>query len=396
MDKKTIRDIEVKDKRVLVRVDLNVPMDEITGQITDETRITAIIPTIEYLLEKRAKIILCSHLGRPKGNVVESMRLAPVAKRLSEILGLPVKTTDDCVGPQVEEAVSQMSPGDIMLLENLRFHAGEEKNDSVFAKRLADLADLFVNDAFGVAHRVHASTVGVTKHIPAVGGLLIEKEIEMLHKALDVPERPLTTIVGGAKVSDKIILIDHMLNKVDNLLVGGGMVSTFLKALGYEIGNSLVEPDKIELAKKLMQKAKENNTNLVLPADLIVADKFDKYASIAIVPVKRIPKARIVMDIGPKTVDAFSRIINNSKTILWNGPMGVFEYSKFSKGTKDIANLLADMDAITIIGGGSTSEAVDSLGLASKMVHVSTGGGASLKLLEGSPLPGLEALLDKE
>ena len=396
MDKKTIRDIEVKDKRVLVRVDLNVPMDEITGQITDETRITAIIPTIEYLLEKRAKIILCSHLGRPKGNVVESMRLAPVAKRLSEILGLPVKTTDDCVGPQVEEAVSQMSPGDIMLLENLRFHAGEEKNDSVFAKRLADLADLFVNDAFGVAHRAHASTVGVTKHIPAVGGLLIEKEIEMLHKALDVPERPLTTIVGGAKVSDKIMLIDHMLNKVDNLLVGGGMVSTFLKALGYEIGNSLVEPDKIELAKKLMQKAKENKTNLVLPADLIVADKFDKYASIAIVPVKRIPKARIVMDIGPKTVDAFSRIINNSKTILWNGPMGVFEYSKFSKGTKDIANLLADMDAVTIIGGGSTSEAVDSWGLASKMVHVSTGGGASLKLLEGSPLPGLEALLDKE
>ncbi len=396
MDKKTIRDIEVKDKRVLVRVDLNVPMDEITGQITDETRITAIIPTIEYLLEKRAKIILCSHLGRPKGNVVESMRLAPVAKRLSEILGLPVKTTDDCVGPQVEEAVSQMSPGDIMLLENLRFHAGEEKNDSAFAKRLADLADLFVNDAFGVAHRAHASTVGVTKHIPAVGGLLIEKEIEMLHKALDVPERPLTTIVGGAKVSDKIILIDHMLNKVDNLLVGGGMVSTFLKALGYEIGNSLVEPDKIELAKKLMQKAKENKTNLVLPADLIVADKFDKYASIAIVPVKRIPKARIIMDIGPKTVDAFSRIINNSKTILWNGPMGVFEYSKFSKGTKDIANLLADMDAITIIGGGSTSEAVDSWGLASKMVHVSTGGGASLKLLEGSPLPGFEALLDKE
>ena len=396
MDKKTIRDIEIKDKRVLVRVDLNVPMDEITGQITDETRITAIIPTIEYLLEKRAKIILCSHLGRPKGNVVESMRLAPVAKRLSEILGLPVKTTDGCVGPQVEEAVSQMSPGDIMLLENLRFHAGEEKNDSAFAKRLDDLADLFVNDAFGVAHRAHASTVGVTEHIPAVGGLLIEKEIEMLHKALDVPERPLTTIVGGAKVSDKIMLIDHMLNKVDNLLVGGGMVSTFLKALGYEIGNSLVEPDKIELAKKLMQKAKESKTNLVLPADLIVADKFDKYASIAIVPVKRIPKARIVMDIGPKTVDAFSRIINNSKTILWNGPMGVFEYSKFSKGTKDIANLLADMDAITIIGGGSTSEAVDSLGLASKMVHVSTGGGASLKLLEGSPLPGFEALLDKE
>jgi phosphoglycerate kinase len=312
------------------------------------------------------------------------MRLAPAAKRLSEILGLPVITTDDCVGPEVEEAVSQMSPGDMMLLENLRFHAGEEKNDLAFAKRLADLADLFVNDAFGVAHRVHASTVGVTKYIPAVGGLLIEKEIEMLHKALDMPERPLTTIVGGAKVSDKIMLIDHMLDKVDNLLVGGGMVSTFLKALGYEIGNSLVELDKIELATKLMQKAKENKTNLVLPVDLIVADKFDKYASIAIVPVNRIPKARIVMDIGPKTVGVFSRIISDSKTLLWNGPMGVFEYPKFSKGTKDVANLR------------STSEAVESLGLTNKMAHVSTGGGASLKLLEGSPLPGLEALLDKE
>ena len=396
MDKKTIRDIEAKGKRVLVRVDLNVPMDEITGQITDETRITAIIPTIAYLLEKRAKIILCSHLGRPKGSVVESMRLAPVAKRLSEILELPVKTDDDCVGPEVEEAVSQMSPGNIILLENLRFHPEEEKNDHEFAKSLAGLADIYVNDAFGVAHRSHASTVGVTKYIPAVGGLLIEKEIEMLHKALDVPARPLTIIVGGAKVSDKITLIDHMLDKVDNLLVGGGMISTFLKALGYEIGDSLVELDKIELAKKLMEKAEKNKTNLVLPVDLIVADKFDKYASIAIVPIKRIPKARIVMDIGPKTVAVFSEIIRNSKTILWNGPMGVFEFPKFSKGTRDIAKLIAELDAITIIGGGSTSEVVDSMGLQDRMTHVSTGGGASLKLLEGSALPGLEALLDKE
>jgi len=396
VDKKTVRDIEVKGKTALVRVDLNVPMDEITGQITDETRITAIIPTIAYLLENKAKIVLCSHLGRPKGRVVESMRLAPVAKRLSEILELPVKIADDCVGPEVEVSVGQMSVGDVILLENLRFHAEEEGNDPGFAKSLAGLAELYVNDAFGVAHRTHASTVGVTQYIPAVGGLLIEKEIEMLHKALDVPERPLTTIIGGSKVSDKITLIDHMLYKVDNLLVGGGMVSTFFKALGYEIGNSLVEPNKIELAKKLMEKAKENKTNLVLPVDLIVADKFDKYASIAIVPVEKIPKARIVMDIGPKTVVTFSKIIKNSKTILWNGPMGVFEFPKFSKGTKDIAKLLADMHAITIIGGGSTSEAVATLGLANKMTHVSTGGGASLKLLEGSPLPGLEALLNKE
>jgi len=261
---------------------------------------------------------------------------------------------------------------------------------------LASLADIFVNDAFGAAHRAHASTVGVTQYIPSVGGFLIEKEIEMLHKSLDNPVRPLTTIVGGAKVSDKITLIDHMLDKVDNLLVGGGMVSTFLKAQGHEIGNSLVELDRIDLAKNLMKKAKDNKTNLVLPVDLIVANKFDKYASVSIVPIDRIPADSYVMDIGPKTVTAFSEIIQGSKTILWNGPMGVFEWPKFSRGTKDIAYLLADLDAITIIGGGSTSEAVDSLKLADKMTHVSTGGGASLKLLEGSPLPGLEALLEKD
>ncbi|MFC1979236.1 phosphoglycerate kinase, partial [Chloroflexota bacterium] len=396
MNKKSIRDINIKDKRVLVRVDLNVPMDITTGEITDETRIKAIIPTVTYLVKNKAIVILCSHMGRPKGNSIESMRLAPVAKRLAEILDLPVKTASDCVGPEVEGAVNQMSPGDIMLLENIRFHAEEEENDPGFAKKLASLAELFVNDAFGVAHRAHASTVGVTQYLPSVGGFLIEKEVEMLHRALDIPERPLTAIVGGAKVSDKITLIDHMLDKVDNLLIGGGMVSTFFKAQGYETGNSLVELDKIDLANNLMEKAKRNRTNLVLPNDLIVADKFNRNTSIKIVPLDRIPKDDYVMDIGPKTVKAFSEIIRESKTILWNGPMGVFEFPKFSKGTKDIANLLAGMDAITIISGGSTSEAVDSLGLTDKMTHVSTGGGASLMLLEGSPLPGLEALLDKE
>jgi len=396
VNKKTIRDIAVKGKRVLVRVDLNVPMDDVTGQITDETRITAIMPTLKYLLENRAKIILCSHLGRPKGDVVQSMRLAPVAGRLSEILKLPVETTDDCVGPEVEEAVSQMTPGKIILLENLRFHVEEGQNDNEFAKNLADLAEIYVNDAFGVAHRAHASTVGVAKYISAVGGFLIEKEIEMLHKSLDNPIRPLTTIVGGAKVSDKITLIDHMLDKVDNLLVGGGMVSTFLKAQGYEIGNSMVELDRLDLANELIKKAAENKTKLILPIDLIVADKFDKYASISIVPLDRIPSSSYVMDIGPKTISTFSEIIRESNTILWNGPMGVFEFPKFSKGTKDIARLLADIDAVTVIGGGSTAEVVYSLGLPDKMTHVSTGGGASLKLLEGSPLPGLEALLDKD
>jgi phosphoglycerate kinase len=395
VDKKTIRDIDVKDKKVLVRVDLNVPMDQITGQLSDETRISAIIPTLAYLFENEARVILCSHLGRPNGEVVESMRLAPVAKRLSEIMKLPVKTIRNCIGPEVTAAVGQMASGEIIMLENLRFHPEEEANDPDFARDLASLADIYVNDAFGTAHRAHASTVGVTQYIPAVGGFLIEKEIEMLHKSLDNPERPLTAIVGGAKVSDKIMMIDHMLDKVDSLLVGGGMVSTFFKALGYEVGNSLVELDKIDLAKSLMEKAAKNKTNLVLPVDLIVADKFDKYASIKIVPRDGIPEAGYVMDIGPKSVAAFSEIIRSSKTVLWNGPMGVFEYPKFSKGTRDMANLLANMDAITIIGGGSTSEAVDSLGLADKMTHVSTGGGASLKLLEGSILPGLDALLDK-
>jgi len=396
VDKKTIRDISIKDKKVLVRVDLNVPIDTSTNDITDETRIRAIVPTIEYLIKNHARIILCSHLGRPRGKVVETLRLAPVAKRLSEIMEWPVKAISDCVGPEVEHAVSQMSTGDVIMLENLRFYPEEEPNNTKFAKCLASLADIYVNDAFGVAHRAHASTVGVTEYLPAVGGFLIEKEIEMLRKALDVPNRPLTTIVGGAKVGDKITLIDHMLDKVDNLLIGGGMVSTFLKALGYEIGASPVEMDKLDLAKTLMAKAGKTNANLVLPVDLIVADKFEKYAAITILPVDRIPRATYVMDIGPKTVAAFSKIIRNSKTILWNGPVGVFEFPKFSKGTRDIATLLAEFDATTIIGGGSTSEAIATMGLANQMTHVSTGGGASLKLLEGGSLPGLQALLDKD
>jgi phosphoglycerate kinase len=394
--KKTVRDINVKGKKVLTRVDLNVPMDEATNAIADDTRIAAIIPTIKYLIDNQAKIIICAHLGRPKGKIIESLRLAPVAKRLSEVLTRKVNTTIDCIGAKVEQAVSQMLPGDVILLENLRFHPEEEQNDPQFAKSLAGLADLYVNDAFGVAHRAHASTVGVTKYIPAVGGFLIEKEIEMLRTALDEPKRPLTAIVGGAKVGDKITLIDHILDKVDSLLIGGGMVSTFLKALGHEIGASLVELDKLDLAKELMLKAEKTKANLVLPVDLIVSENFEKYAATAIAPVNRIPRTGYTMDIGPKTVAAFSKILRNSETILWNGPVGVFEFPKFSKGTKDIACLLAQLDAITIIGGGSTAEAVATMGLVDMMTHVSTGGGASLKLLTGSSLPALEALLDED
>ncbi|MBT3362984.1 MAG: phosphoglycerate kinase [Chloroflexi bacterium] len=396
MNKKTIRDIDVKDKKVLVRVDLNVPFDQITGDISDETRIRAILPTVNYLLENNAKIILCSHIGRPKGQVVDSMRLTPVAKRLSGLLKRPVTATTDCIGPDVVAATGNMVSGDIVLLENLRFHAEEEANDPDFAKALAALADVYVSDAFGTAHRAHASTAGVTKYIPSVAGFLIEKEISMLHNALDEPKRPLTAIVGGAKVSDKITLIDKMLEQVDNLLVGGGMVSTFLRALGHDTGASLVEPDKIDLARRLMDKAKANNTNLVLPSDLVVADKFDREANAATCQSDKIPADSMVMDIGPKSVSAYSDIITKSKTILWNGPMGVFEWDNFANGTTSIAKLLASLDAITIMGGGSTSEVVDSMGLADKMTHVSTGGGASLKLLEGSVLPGLAALMDKD
>jgi 3-phosphoglycerate kinase len=396
MNKRTIRDIDVNGKRVLVRVDLNVPLDEETGVITDETRIRAVLPTIGYLIDRKARVILCSHLGRPEGKVVNKLSLAPVAKRLSEILGLPVEMAMDCISPQVEEAVGRLKEGDILLLENLRFHPEEETNDPGFAQALARLADVYVNDAFGTAHRTHASTVGVAEHLPAVAGLLMEKEIDIMDKALNDPERPFTALIGGAKISSKIGVLEYILDKVDSLLIAGGMSSTFLRALKYDVGQSSVKEDKVSLAHLLMEKAAEKGVHLLLPSDVVVADRFASDARSRTVPVDNVPASWYVMDIGPRTIELFEAKLRKSKTIIWNGPVGVFEFPKFSKGTEAMANLLAGLDATTIIGGGSTAEAVVKMGLADKITHVSTGGGASLKFLEGKTLPGVAALQDKE
>jgi len=395
MDKKTVRDIDVTGKRVLVRVDLNVPQDEKTGAISDDTRIKAVVPTISYLVDKKARVILCSHLGRPKGKPVDAFRLAPVAKRLSEILGKPIATTRDCIGPEVEQAAAGLRDGDILMLENLRFHDEEEKNDAGFSKALAKLADMYVNDAFGTAHRAHASTEGVARYLPAVSGFLLQKEIEVMGKALTNPTRPFASVIGGAKISDKIGVLDNILEKVDILLIGGGMVATFLKAMNQGIGKSSVEDDKLDLAKKLMDKAKTKGVKLLLPVDLVVADKFAADAKSKTVPVNEVPGGWLIMDIGHKTIDVFENELKKCKTVIWNGPMGVFEYAKFSRGTASIAKTLAALKATTIIGGGSTAEAVEEMGLADKMTHVSTGGGASLEFLEGKTLPGVAALQDK-
>ncbi len=395
MNKRTVEDIDVGGKRVLVRVDFNVPLDPQTGAIADDTRIREVMPTIRYLVERKAKIILCSHLGRPDGVVVEGLRLSPIAQRLSQLLGLPVKMAPDCIGPEVEQLVGGLSGGDILLLENLRFHPGEERNDPVFAQSLARLADIYVNDAFGTAHRAHASNVGVAAYLPAVAGFLLKKEIEIMGKALDAPIRPLTAIIGGAKISDKISLLENIMAKVDSLLIGGGLGSTFLKALKYEVGQSLVEKEKLGHAQWLVEKAAVKGVHLILPVDLVVAEKFAPEARSKTVPITEVPAGWYVMDIGPRTIELFEAKLRKSRTIIWNGPVGVFEFEKFRKGTAAIATLLAGLDATTIIGGGSTAEAVGQLGLASRMTHVSTGGGASLRLLEGKPLPGVEALLDK-
>jgi len=395
MNKKTVRDIDVSGKRVLVRVDLNVPLDE-EGAITDDTRIVAVLPTIGYLIDKKAKLILCSHLGRPGGKVLDKLRLTPVAKRLSELLGFPVKTAKDCVGPEVEEAVGRLKEGDVLLLENLRFHPEEERNDPGFAQALARLADIYVNDAFGTAHRSHASTVGIASYIPAVAGFLMEKELDIMGKALDEPVRPFTAIIGGAKISDKIGVLEYILERVDSLLIGGGLGSTFLKALKHDVGRSSVEENKLDLAQWLVEKAAEKGVHLLLPTDVVVAEKFDANARSRIVSVTEVPSGWYVMDIGPRTIELFEAKLRKSKTIIWNGPVGVFEFAKFSKGTSAIANLLAGLDATTIMGGGSTAEVVEEMGLADRMSHVSTGGGASLKFLEGKTLPGVAVLLDKE
>jgi phosphoglycerate kinase len=395
MEKKTIRDIDVAGKRVLVRVDLNVPLDESTGAILDDIRVKAVVPTITYLIDRNARVILCSHLGRPKGKPVESLRMAQIAKRLSDVIGKPVAMTQDCIGPEVEKAASELKEGEILMLENLRFHDEEEKNDPEFCKALARLADIYVNDAFGTAHRAHASTEGVARHLPAVAGFLMEKEISTMGKALSNPERPFASIVGGAKISDKIGVLGFILEKVDILLVGGGMVATFLKAINYDVGKSSVEDDKLELAGKLMDKARSKGVQLLLPVDIVVADRFAADAKSKTVPVDKVPVDWLIMDIGHKTIDLFESELKKCKTVIWNGPMGVFEYAKFSRGTASIAKTLAGLKATTIIGGGSTAEAVEEMGLAEKMTHVSTGGGASLEFMEGKTLPGVAALQDK-
>lgn len=396
MNKQTIRDIDLKGKRALVRVDFNVPLDKKTNAITGDSRVKAVLPTVRYLIGAKARVILCSHLGRPDGKVVESMRLAPVRDRLAQLLGCPVGYVKDCVGAEVEAAVSKLRDGDILLLENLRFHPEEEENDPAFAKALARLADVYVDDAFGTAHRAHASTAGIAKYLPAVAGFLMEKEIEFLSQALEKPNRPFAAIIGGAKVSDKIKVLERILPKVDLLLIGGGMACTFLKAEGYEVGKSLVEEDRLDFARKLRSVAKGNGVRLLLPVDVVVADRFEAEAASKTVPIFQVPAGWYIVDIGAQTVEQFTAELKKCKTVLWNGPMGVFEFPAFKNGTVTLARLLAGLEATTIIGGGSTAEAIDELNLADKMTHVSTGGGASLKLLEGGTLPGVEVLLDKK
>lgn len=394
MNKKSVKDVELKGKRVFCRVDFNVPMKE--GQVTDETRIKAALPTIEYLMNQGAKVILASHLGRPKGSVVEELRLTPVAKRLSELLGKEVKKADEAYGDSVKALVDTLSEGDVMLLENVRFYAGEEKNDPELAKAFAELADVYVNDAFGAAHRAHASTEGIAHHLPAVSGLLMEKELDVLGKALSNPERPFTAIIGGAKAKDKIGVIENLLEKVDNLIIGGGLAYTFVKANGHEVGKSLLEEDKIDLAKSFMEKAKEKGVNFYMPVDVVVADDFSEEANIKTVAIEEIPSDWEALDIGPKTRDIYSDVIQNSKLVIWNGPMGVFELNKFAGGTRAVAEALAEAnDTYSVIGGGDSAAAVEKFHLADRMSHISTGGGASLEFMEGKALPGVVALNDK-
>ncbi|MEQ6390521.1 phosphoglycerate kinase [Bacillaceae bacterium S4-13-58] len=393
MNKQSIRDVEVKGKRVFCRVDFNVPMKN--EEITDDTRIRAALPTIQYLMEQGAKVILASHLGRPKGQVVEELRLNAVAQRLSDLLNKSVVKTDEAYGDEAKEAISQLESGDVLLLENVRFYPGEEKNDEELAKQFAELADLYVNDAFGAAHRAHASTEGIAHHLPAVAGFLMEKELQVLGSALNNPERPFTAIIGGAKVKDKIGVIDNLLDKVDNLIIGGGLAYTFVKAQGYEIGNSLLEEDKIDLAKEFMQKAKDKGVRFLMPVDAVVADDFSDDANIKVVDIKDIPSDWEALDIGPKTVAFFAEAISNSKLVIWNGPMGVFELNSFANGTKGVADALAKTEGYTVIGGGDSAAAVEKFGYAEKMDHISTGGGASLEFMEGKELPGVVALNNK-
>ena len=395
MNKKTIRDIDVAGKRVLVRVDFNVPLKN--GEITDETRIQAALPTIQYLLGQNAKVVLCSHLGRPKGEFKPEFSLAPVARRLQGLLPNKVTFATDVVGKSADEAVANMKNGEVVLLENLRFHKEETKNDPEFAKKLASYGDIYVDDAFGAVHRAHASTAAVADYLPAVAGFLIEKELQFLGNAVENPVRPFVAILGGAKIADKIGVIENLFNKVDSLIIGGGMANTFLAAEGIDMKNSLVDQDSIETAKELLKKANTLGVKILLPSDVVAADKFDNDAKTVMVPVENIPDGYMALDIGASTRMIFAEEIGKAKTIIWNGPMGVAEMSSFAGGTKAVAEAMANVkDATTIIGGGDSAAAVTSLGYGDKMSHISTGGGASLEFLEGKVLPGIAALDDKE
>ena len=394
MNKKTIRDIDLKGKRVLVRCDFNVPMDE-NQNITDNRRIVAALPTIKYLIEQECKIVLCSHLGRPKGEFKKEFSLAPVAVELSKQLGQEVLMATDVIGENAKTLAENLKPGQVMLIENVRFHKEETENDPEFAKQLANFGEVFVNDAFGTAHRAHASTEGVSHYLPAVSGFLIEKELKFLGDALENPERPFISILGGSKVSDKIGVIDSLLEKVDELLIGGGMSYTFYKALGYSVGNSICEDDKIDLAKELMEKAKAKNVKMLLPIDNKLGKEFSANTETMVVDRESIPDGWEGLDIGPKTIELYTEELKKAKTVIWNGTVGVAEFDLFAEGTNSLAKVLSELDATTIIGGGDTAAAVQKAGLADKMTHVSTGGGASLEFLEGKKLPGIECLMDK-
>ena len=395
MKQKTIEDISVESKKVLVRVDFNVPLND-KGEITDETRIQAALPTIKYLLDHKAKVILCSHLGRPKGEFKPEFSLAPVAKRLQMLLDTKVTFAKDVIGESADEAVANIKDGEVVLLENLRYHKEETKNDPEFAKKLASYAEIFVNDAFGTAHRAHASTEGVTHYLPAVAGFLIKKELEFMGGALENPDRPFVAILGGAKIADKIPVIENLFNKVDCLIIGGGMANTFLAAQGYNMSKSLVDADSIALASELLKKAKLKGVKILLPIDVVAADEFNNDAKTVMVPVDSIPEGYMALDIGSSTRMIFAEEINRATTVIWNGPMGVAEMPSFAGGTRAVAEAMAGTNATTIIGGGDSAAAVKNLGYGDKMSHISTGGGASLEFLEGKELPGIAALNVKE
>jgi phosphoglycerate kinase len=393
MNKKSVRDVEVAGKRVFVRVDFNVPLEN--GKITDDTRIRETLPTIKFLIEGGAKVILASHLGRPAGQVVEELRLTPAAERLSELLGKPVVKANEAVGEAVKAQVAALKEGDVLLLENVRFYPGEEKNDPELAKQFAELADLFVNDAFGAAHRAHASTEGIAHLLPAVSGLLVEKELDVLGKALNNPERPFTAIVGGSKVKDKIDVINKMIEIADNIIIGGGLSYTFFKAQGHEIGKSLCDNSKLDLALEFIEKAKKLGKNFLLPVDVVITDEFSANAQTKIVDIDGIPADWEGIDIGPKSREIYADVIKNSKLVVWNGPMGVFEIEPFSHGTQAVAKACAETAGYTVIGGGDSAAAAEKFHLADRMDHISTGGGASLEFMEGKALPGVVALNDK-